>query len=353
MANFQLVGFARFELPRNKRLEIDAFDDAVGQHALGDFFQLGVVNFFLKQICASGAHLADAGAEIAEGHFGGGRHGVHDTGLEMDFNPTAGFWLQGDIEKMCRFDDRIRQKLPRCVVHLLGGSVSVDQINPTGANRTEIKTDFRNLMADRLAERIGLTGACRQNILNIHTIDHAEIVAIQRGPSRGLPQKGPWIIVIEALSDFPANQEFQQRIIMNWRNLFVVAGACGLLASASALAEPEQGLGREMQAMGGDFKVLSQQINDAPSNPSSLKLVDDLEHHTLAAKGMTPPLVARAPEADRAKMLAKYRGEIAQLLQQELDLEQALLNGDNAKAADLLNKIHDTERQGHHDFRHR
>jgi Cytochrome b562 len=153
--------------------------------------------------------------------------------------------------------------------------------------------------------------------------------------------------------ELSANRAFPKRIIMNWRQLLIVTGGTGLLMTASAMAEPEHGLGKEMQAMGGDFKVLSQQINDAPSNESSLKLVSDLEMHTLAAKGMLPNSVNMAPEADKPKMAAKYRGEIAKLLQQELDLEQALLENDNAKAADLLNKIHDTERQGHQDFRHR
>ena len=140
---------------------------------------------------------------------------------------------------------------------------------------------------------------------------------------------------------------------MNWRQLLIVMGASGFLMTASALAEPEHGLEREMQAMGGDFKVLSQQINDAPSNDSSLKLVDDLEMHTLAAKGMLPNSVNFAPDAAKPKLAAKYRSEIAKLLQQELDLEQALLANDNAKAAGILASIHDTERQGHRDFRHR
>jgi hypothetical protein len=140
---------------------------------------------------------------------------------------------------------------------------------------------------------------------------------------------------------------------MNRHQLLILIAANSLLVATSVFAEPTHVLGKEMQAMGGDFKVLSQQINDAPSNASSLKLVDDLEQHTMAAKGMTPNTVTMAPEADKPRMAAKYRGEIAKLLQQELDLEQALLANDNAKAADILNKIHDTERQGHRDFRHR
>lgn len=137
------------------------------------------------------------------------------------------------------------------------------------------------------------------------------------------------------------------------RRASLIVIAASLFAASAVLAEPSDRLGREMQAMGGDFKVLSQQINDAPSNESSLKLVDDLEMHTMAAKGLTPPMVERAPEGDRAKLTAKYRGEIAKLIQQELDLEQALLDNDNARAADLLHKLQATERQGHHDFRRR
>jgi hypothetical protein len=168
-----------------------------------------------------------------------------------------------------------------------------------------------------------------------------------------LLQRNGWIIVAMTVANFSANRIFPERIIMNWRQLLIVLGATSFFVTASAVAEPEHGLGREMQAMSGDFKVLSQQINDAPSNESSLKLVNDLETHTMAAKGMLPNSVNMAPEAEKPKLAAKYRGEIAKLLQQELDLEQALLENDNAKAAGIMDKIHDTENQGHHDFRHR
>ena len=66
---------------------------------------------------------------------------------------------------------------------------------------------------------------------------------------------------------------------------------------------------------------------------------------------MTPPIVAKAPESDQPKMLAKYRSEMGKLLQQEIDLEQALLDNDNTKAADMLGKMHQTEGEGHKEFR--
>ncbi|HEY1687099.1 MAG TPA: cytochrome b562 [Tepidisphaeraceae bacterium] len=139
---------------------------------------------------------------------------------------------------------------------------------------------------------------------------------------------------------------------MNQRQWFF--GICaGMLAAAPALAQSTGSLHHEMQAMGGDLKVLSQQINDAPSNESSLKLITDMEQHTMAAKGLTPPSIEHAPEADRPKLLAKFRGEMTHVIQAELEMEQALLDNDNAKAADMINKLKDLMRQGHHDFKHR
>lgn len=142
---------------------------------------------------------------------------------------------------------------------------------------------------------------------------------------------------------------------MNCRHLLALTISSTLFLAVPSLvcAQQSGGLGPQMHAMGQDYKTLSGQINDAGKNDASLKLIDDMEQHTLAAKGMTPPIVAKAGEADRPKMLAKFRSEMGKLLQQEVDLEQALLDNDNAKAADMLGKMHQTEGEGHKEFRRR
>jgi hypothetical protein len=142
---------------------------------------------------------------------------------------------------------------------------------------------------------------------------------------------------------------------MSSRHLLIVSMAA-LFITAPALvsgAEQPDPLKHEMQAMGRDYKTLRGQIDDASKNASSLTVVADLEKHALAAKLMTPPLVAHSPAAEQPKMMIEFRTQIAKLLQQELQLEQDLLANDNAKAADTLNKIHETEEQGHHEFRKR
>jgi hypothetical protein len=121
---------------------------------------------------------------------------------------------------------------------------------------------------------------------------------------------------------------------------------------APALVHAE-GLKDEMQAMGRDFKTLRGQVGNASMNSSSLTVVADLEKHTLAAKSLTPPLIAHSPTSEQAKMLVSYRTQIAQLLQQELQLEQDLLDNNNTKATASLSQIHETEEHGHHEFRKR
>jgi hypothetical protein len=101
------------------------------------------------------------------------------------------------------------------------------------------------------------------------------------------------------------------------------------------------------------FRALRNQINDASKNESSLALLANMERDSITAKNGMPPVVTNTPEADRAAKLTAYKTEMVKLIRQELDTEEALLAGDNAKAADLVKAMNDTQTEGHRDFRPR
>jgi hypothetical protein len=113
-------------------------------------------------------------------------------------------------------------------------------------------------------------------------------------------------------------------------------------------------LGREMGAMGRDYKLIRTQVSDSTKNASTMAAVLDLEQHTLAAKGAAVRAATTMPTADAKKVKQdEYEGDMVTLLRHELDLEEALLANENDKAVKIVADLHDLEAEGHKEFRPR
>lgn len=122
-------------------------------------------------------------------------------------------------------------------------------------------------------------------------------------------------------------------------------------SSAAQVIQPVERPMPHMQAMNRVFTVLREQARDPSRNRESVALVADLEWSTFAAKEAVPLRSTILPDADRRAMLDAYRRQCVKLLRQELELEEALLNNDNAAASALLVAIEQTENEGHEKFR--
>jgi len=118
-------------------------------------------------------------------------------------------------------------------------------------------------------------------------------------------------------------------------------------AAATAAKRPQA----DMMSMDKAFRALNAQVKDPAQNAASLAAVAQMEAATVASKDGVPPLVAALPEAERAARLVEYKKEINKLLRQELDLEEQLLDGNNAKAAETLAAMQATQQEGHRGFR--
>ena len=127
--------------------------------------------------------------------------------------------------------------------------------------------------------------------------------------------------------------------------------ACPLASSAQDAAAGPKRPQADMMAMDKAFRALNAQVKDAAQNAASLMLIAQMQAATLAAKDGMPPLVAALPDAERPARLVAYKKEINKLLRQELDLEEQLLDGDNAKAAETLAAMQATQQEGHQGFR--
>ena len=103
--------------------------------------------------------------------------------------------------------------------------------------------------------------------------------------------------------------------------------------------------------MGRLFKRLKSQVSDSSKNESSIDLVTQMEQVTLASKNQIPRLVQRMPTTQQADETLSYRQMMLDLFRDELDLEENLLNNDNKKAAEIVQKMDQLQRDGHKEFR--
>jgi soluble cytochrome b562 len=121
----------------------------------------------------------------------------------------------------------------------------------------------------------------------------------------------------------------------------------------SAQEEGSEGLEHAMEQMGRSFKRLRASVADKTKNKESLKYVVDLQKATLEAKQLMPPKVEKMEGEQREKAVSEYRGMIVNLLRQELEVEEHLLAGDNAKAAEAIATLNEIQKSGHKEYRER
>ena len=122
--------------------------------------------------------------------------------------------------------------------------------------------------------------------------------------------------------------------------------------AAGAPGAAKVSLEAEMKAMGRDYRTIRQQVKDSTKNASTLAALADLELHTVIAKAAIPRTATTMPTEDQKKEKATdYRKDMADLVRTELDMEDALLSGDNDKAAKISDTMHKLEESGHQNFR--
>lgn len=129
-----------------------------------------------------------------------------------------------------------------------------------------------------------------------------------------------------------------------------VASAVLAFASPRDEGEKEGPLHENMEKIEHGLKKLRRDLKEATKNADSLKIVNEMQSAAQACKLETPPRTAKVPEADRAKFMNDYKKTLIAVQKDMLDLEIALIDGDNAKAQELFKKIHDAEDPGHEKF---
>jgi hypothetical protein len=138
--------------------------------------------------------------------------------------------------------------------------------------------------------------------------------------------------------------------------LFTLAVCAALLAglaapAASSRDEGEHGpIHDHMEKLEDGMKALRRDLKDPAKNESSLALLVGMQDAVQQSKLHAPPLTAKQPEEARAAYVVEYRTQLIALQKDLLDLELALLAGDNATAQALWKQAHDREDPGHEKF---
>jgi hypothetical protein len=109
-------------------------------------------------------------------------------------------------------------------------------------------------------------------------------------------------------------------------------------------------LNNTMEDMDEVFKKLRRSIRKADQNEASLKMIQDMQAKCVACKELIPTKAAKVPEADRAKFVTAYRKEMAAVIIDLCQLEQALLDGNNPKAMEIFKSIGEREDKDHDQF---
>jgi hypothetical protein len=159
----------------------------------------------------------------------------------------------------------------------------------------------------------------------------------------------------------------RNRVVSSPLFFCAIALACGMLIALSpwsrgeAVAEQQKSpstaqqntdaMHHDMEAMNHDIARLNRMVKDPAKKEDALALIQDLEQHTIAAKGMTPRAAATRPAAQRADYLTKYRQEMRNVLVTELDLEQQVSDGQTENAVAFLKQLRHLEQIGHEEFR--
>jgi hypothetical protein len=117
-----------------------------------------------------------------------------------------------------------------------------------------------------------------------------------------------------------------------------------------AKGKPETELHKSMEALDDGLHKLKVSMKDPTKSADSLAALAGMERSAQECKLQTPKMTSTVPEADRAEFVKSFRKQIIVLQQRMLEMETALLDGDHAKAEELLRKLKLLEEDGHEKF---
>jgi hypothetical protein len=112
----------------------------------------------------------------------------------------------------------------------------------------------------------------------------------------------------------------------------------------------ESELARHMEQIEDTVKVLRKNLKEPATRPAALAALQEIQQHSLACKALVPTLAAKLPAAEQAGLLTDYRRTMVAFLTRQLELEAALLDGDDEAAKAAFERFREMEDSAHERF---
>jgi hypothetical protein len=117
-----------------------------------------------------------------------------------------------------------------------------------------------------------------------------------------------------------------------------------------ATASKDTELAKQMEIIDEGLKKLRRTLRKPDQNKESLEIINQIQAAAVASKAQTPAKAAKMPEAERQKFVMAYRKDMAAMIVQLLNMEIAVLEGNNDKANEIHKSMKQVEDEGHKKF---
>ncbi|HIG11967.1 MAG: hypothetical protein ABGY71_12485 [bacterium] len=114
--------------------------------------------------------------------------------------------------------------------------------------------------------------------------------------------------------------------------------------------EDQSPLAQGMSRLNRSLRTLRKALRDESRKAESLEAIVDAQRGVSQAKTEVPPFTAAQPEDEREAFVLAYRLQMIQVERDLLDLEKALLSGDDQAAQKMLRTVKRREGPGHEKF---
>jgi len=131
---------------------------------------------------------------------------------------------------------------------------------------------------------------------------------------------------------------------------FALPSAPAEAAHQDEATEDDSPLLKDMEVIQDQLKFLRRNLKKPEENPASLAALQEMQRAAVACKGMPFPMADRAEGEAKAELIKGYKLETIGLIESMLQMERALLEGDNDKARELYKTVKAFEDSGHEKF---
>lgn len=129
---------------------------------------------------------------------------------------------------------------------------------------------------------------------------------------------------------------------------FMIVYKPQLVNASEALEQPS--LKANMKALNRAYRKVRKQIVDPAQNTSSVQLLQAIQLEVTRGIAIVPDRVSEIPVNEQGRFFLSYKRKMVEFLTILLDIESALLDGDNSLAQQQFGKLYQMKKEGHREF---